>query len=359
MVVQSFRCLPQLRLAYLVNQKTASTTIKYSMLLAAASRSDSNPSDIRARHRNSGLFVENILKSPLFGSPEIRQMRVFSVVRNPFVRALSGYLQKIATNAGSWREFAQEFGFRAEVSGSALRFTEFLRLLDTQRDDRINRHFRPQYLNLLLPFSLPRFIGRLEQFDETARFLAEAGVSIEEQKGRPVNAGDRMEQYYTDEAVELVARKFAPDFALFGYSPKFSELRELLPPTWSGGPDLLLDWLSGGDFPIEFLDPVARAQHKILKEDDLDSTLARIESVYESETNARRLAHYAKFAADEGRSELVRRVKERIAALRDVHRACVENRDIFVPLETMYLPGKPTARPRRAGRKSRVRDSRS
>jgi hypothetical protein len=334
-VVQSFRCLPQLGLVYLTNAKTASTTIKYSMLAAAAARSGAATQAIEAHRREVGPFIENIFRHPLFGSPEIRHMTVFSVVRNPFARALSGYVSKIASGkTTTWRGFAGQFGIRPDLGRTPLSFTEFLRLVDTQPDERINAHFRPQYMNLLLPFSAPRFIGRLEAFDETVRFLENAGVAVAERKGRATRSADRIAEYYTEEAEALVARKFAPDFELFGYAPKLAALQELRAPAWNGSvSDRLMDWLSGGKFPVESLDPQARAHHEIQAEDDLDGKIARIRSIWKTERDWQHLAGYAKLAKRAERPALLRKLEERIAMLRHAHRACVENRDIFVLLE--------------------------
>jgi hypothetical protein len=334
-VVQSFRCLPQLGLVYLTNAKTASTTIKYSMLAAVAARADAETQTIRAHQRDAGPFIENIFKHPLFGSPEIRQMTVFSVVRNPFARALSGYLSKIASGkTTAWQEFAAQFGMHADLRRPPLGFTEFLRLIETQPDERINAHFRPQYVNLLLPFSAPHFIGRLEQFDETVRFLEGAGVAMIERKGRSTRSGDRLAEYYTEEAEALVARKFAPDFELFGYSPRLAELRELGAPKWEGaGSGLLMDWLSGGKFPLEHLDPQARAHYEIQNEDDIEARIARIRGAYKSENDWKHLESYAKLARRAERPALLRKLETRVAMLRSVHRACVHNPDIFMPVE--------------------------
>src|SRR5579871_194657 len=334
MVVQSFRCLPELGLAYLTNAKSGSTTIKYSLLAAAAERAGDKPEKIDPHRRDTGPFVENIFRHPLFGSPKIREITVFSAVRNPFVRALSGYLDKVGTKDPAWLEFAGQFGIRPEIGTDALGFTEYLRLLDTQFDERINAHFRPQYVNLLLPFSAPRFIGRLEAFDETVRFLGQAGVPMANRRGRSVRAEARLAEHYTDEAEALVARKFAPDFELFGYSPKLADVRALQAPTWKDSDsDLLMDWLSGGAFPAEHVDPIARAQHAIRAEDSLESKIARIREVYKTEQTCKRLVKYAALARQAGKSRLLANLEERITMLRSTYRACVNHRDIFAPAE--------------------------
>lgn len=335
-VIQQFRCLPELGLVYLTNAKSASTTIKYSMVAAAAARVGNKPDTIEPHRRDVGPFIENIFRHPLFGSPDIRRMTVFSVVRNPFARALSGYLSKIIRGkTPEWREFAREFGLRADLGRKPVSFTEFLRLIDTLPDESINAHFRPQYINLLQPFSVPHFVGRLEAFDETARFLEGVGVVIADRRGLNTRSSDRAADHYTDEAEALVARKFAPDFELFGYAPSLAGLRELREPKWkSGGPDLLMDWLSGGPFPKEQLDPEARAYYEITAETDLEGKIARIRRTWRSENNWRYLAAYAKLARRAGRDGLARKLDDRIATLHEALRACVGNRDIFVPPES-------------------------
>lgn len=341
-VVQQFRCLPELGLVYLTNAKTASTTIKYSMVAAAAARAGAKPETIEPHRRDAGPFIENIFRHPLFGSPDIRRLTVFSVVRNPFARALSGYLSKVVSGKTSeWKEFAGQFGIRAELGRKPLSFVEFLRLIDTQPDERINAHFRPQYINLLQPFSVPHFVGRLEALDETARFLEGVGVAMNDRQGRITRSSERVAEHYTDETEALVARKFAPDFELFGYAPSLAGLHELREPKWNDRrPDLLMDWLSGGRFPIDQLDRQARAHYEITAEHDLARKVERIQGAWQSENDWKHLARYANLARRAGEQGLARRLDARVAMLRESHRACVGNRDIFVPLESGSPPDR-------------------
>lgn len=348
-VVQQFRCLPELGLVYLTNAKTASTTIMLYLMVAAA-RGNANSPAIEPHRRDAGPFIENIFQHPLFGSPEIRRMTIFSVVRNPFARTLSGYLSKIASGkTEAWQQFASQFGLRQDAGRRPLSFTEFVRLLETQPDERINAHFRPQYVNLLFPFSAPHFVGRLEQFEEAAHFLEERGVPVVGQRGRSTRSADRVAEHYTEEAEALVARKFAPDFELFGYSSKLAELRELREPKWRDSvSDILLDWLSGGQFPIGSLDDQARSDYEIRSEDDPDAKIEKIGAALESHTDWQHLEFYAKFVRSSKHSDLLRRLEERIALLRSAHHTSVQNREIFVSFA-------PSARSRAKARKAEKR----
>src|SRR5437588_3196129 len=236
MVETSFRCIPPLGLIYLYNPKVACSTILYS-LWAAADAKMGVTSKIKPHRRDMGPFVENIFKHPLFGSPELRGMTCFAVVRNPFLRILSAYLNKIVNRKPVWGRFASEHGLDRDAAENDMRFIDFLRILESDCDESMNAHYRPQYLNLMMPFSRPHFVGRLENFADIKEFLARNGVPEIVRKGVVTNTSARLHEFYTADAEAIVARKFADDFRLFGYSPRLADVGVLLAPQWqSEGP---------------------------------------------------------------------------------------------------------------------------
>jgi len=334
LVLNSLRCLPQLRLIYFTNHKAASTTIMYHMLAAARTPSDSKKIIPHQRKGEGTLFVENIFKHSLFGSAELRGFTSFSVVRNPFTRALSGYLHKIRGDSLTWRGFASQIGVREDVSGASLSFIDFLRIIDNLPDELINNHFRPQYMNLLLPFSAPHFVGRLERFNSVARFLERVtGAPVVSQQEQATDSESYLEKYYTPEAEAIVARKFAADFELFGYSPKLAEVEALHEPQWkAGGPDHLMDWLAGGTFPAAQLDSAPRIHLEITTGRGDREKIKKIREIYQSEDNCKRLESYARVAKrTEGAKKLHARIEMRIATLRNALRASVKDKEVFIP----------------------------
>ena len=145
MVATSFRCIPQLGLIYLYNPKVACTTIQYSVWAAADAKTGVKTQRIRPHRRDEGPFIRDIFRHPLFGSPDLRAMTCFAVVRNPFLRILSGYLNKIVNRTPVWRPFAEEHGLDFDAGQNQVSFTDFLRIIETDCDETLNVHFRPQY----------------------------------------------------------------------------------------------------------------------------------------------------------------------------------------------------------------------
>src|SRR5205807_307460 len=150
--------------------------------------------------RGEGQFINDIFNHPLFGSPELRGMTCFSVVRNPFMRILSGYLGKVVQKTPVWRQFASEHGLDPDARENEMSFIDFLRIIDADCDETMNGHFKPQYLNLMMPFSRPHFVGRLEEFARVEQFLAECGVPKIARKGTATNTSGRLQEFYTAEA---------------------------------------------------------------------------------------------------------------------------------------------------------------
>lgn len=273
------------------------------------------------------LVIDNIFEHPLFGSSELRKMTTFALVRNPFTRILSGYLNKIVDRRppSVWWQFAREHGFDAAARENDMSFIDFLRIIDLDCDETINAHFRPQYLNLVLPFSRPSFVGRLEEFDKVQGFLAERGVAKMEQKGAATNTSSRLQQLYTPEAEAIVARKFADDFRLFGYSPKLSDVRSLLEPQWQeNGPDLLMQWLADGNFPVDQLDPAPRAYFRFCAEEEPEKRLEIIRGIFSQDDNTKRLKTYCRKARLHGDRDLSRAVDERFQLLKNAWRERVK-----------------------------------
>jgi histidine ammonia-lyase len=300
------------------------------------------------------------LEDPWFGSAELRAMTSFSVVRNPFMRTLSAYLNKIGKrNSSVGRSFLERFGLRSGITQAELSFSDFLRLAECEPDELLNNHIRPQYLNLLHPFSKPAYIGRLENMAEVEEYLAARGVETVEQKGRSMNTSELIDVHYTDEAEAIVARKFAADFRLFGYSTKLAERKAFVEPQWRNDePDLLMGWLADKHFPLEHLDEAPRAYAEITDDENTDRQIERIRAIYERDDNWERLETYAGMARRAEHKSLARAIRERTALIRNAHRDRIQNKDILMPLEPDTSAEKRGKRARREERKQARRLSR-
>jgi hypothetical protein len=133
----------------------------------------------------------------------------FSVVRNPFTRTLSAYLDKIERRATRRGEESSYNAFLDSLANGAL---------------YENAHWAPQCTLLLLPFEAFDFIGRVESLEEDlSHILARLGskqpaAQITAETGNATGAAAKLREYYDDGAVARVRALYREDFERFGYA---------------------------------------------------------------------------------------------------------------------------------------------
>jgi hypothetical protein len=145
------------------------------------------------------------------------------VVRDPFSRTLSAFLNKVDTQR-----------FRADVGHMQATpecFSQFLRWLD-DGGMGVNSHWDLQTKQLLFPIERYTDVIRFERLeDELAGFFERRGVDPDYmhrsgafQRGRAhrTDANDRFHQFYDAEGTEIVQRLFANDFKALGYDPNLA-----------------------------------------------------------------------------------------------------------------------------------------
>ena len=170
---EAIHYIPGSHVLYLQNAKVACSTIKKSLW---ASLSDHPYDPARGPHerRNSPFCwkLEHIQK----WMAEIAESFTFTVVRNPYVRILSSYLDKIAAthrDIAVWHLFAQ----RHRLSdGDRLSFREFLERVTGDDPELVDQHFRPQVHNILYRYVDIDYIGALEDFGAVQAVLGDKGV---------------------------------------------------------------------------------------------------------------------------------------------------------------------------------------
>ncbi|RMB04784.1 sulfotransferase family 2 domain-containing protein [Eilatimonas milleporae] len=213
---------PPLPVVYANNPKVGCTSIKTALWKASARLLGRGNTDVEDIHDlKAGIFVPDLLSA----AEEIRVRAVeqsfwFSVVRNPFHRILSAYLDKVDGDTDPiikgylCRRFDLDPG---TVSLETLSFEKFLELISTEEPVLIDPHFRPQYMNLLLPYARYDFIGRMENMQAVRNTLDGQSIFVEKIDGHRTAAAEKAERYYTPHTVELVRHLFARDFQVFGY----------------------------------------------------------------------------------------------------------------------------------------------
>ncbi|MGM0648711.1 MAG: sulfotransferase family 2 domain-containing protein [Bacteroidota bacterium] len=140
---------------------------------------------------------------------ELQEMYSFAIVRNPFTRTLSAYLDKVER--------------RALKKNKETSFFDFLQNLDNGKLYS-NAHWAPQHSLLLLPLEKFNFIGNVESLDNDLRHIqshiigSRNGREMKSFKTNATGARKKIKQYYDDRNASIVLELFKKDFEIFGYS---------------------------------------------------------------------------------------------------------------------------------------------
>lgn len=136
----------------------------------------------------------------------------FTMVRNPYTRTLSAYLDKVERRA-----------LRHNRESS---YGEFLRALKKGRYLYSNAHWAPQVALMLIPVEQLDFIGKTESLERDLaeikrRIRPELEQPVTSFRGNATSAGDKLRAYYDAECIALVRELYRADFEIFGYSTEF------------------------------------------------------------------------------------------------------------------------------------------
>ena len=132
----------------------------------------------------------------------------FTVVRNPFTRVLSAYLDKVERPQP---QALGRTGFADFISG-----LERGRLLG-------NGHWAPQRAMLLIPVERLDFIGRVETLEADLvhvqqRLCPDRAATMKSFLANATGSRDKLAQYYDASLVDRVRRLYQADFETFGYA---------------------------------------------------------------------------------------------------------------------------------------------
>lgn len=215
-------------LLYVSNAKVASSSIKKSIWMHHAP----DTFDDAPHNRRASPFL-HVLDNQQNEFQAIANAETFTVVRNPFKRIRSAYLDKIAGNMNGdhgsevWTSFARRFGFEGKRAPD---FSTFLELITTEHPSVLDQHFAPQYLTTLMPLVKYDHIGRIEDIGATWHFLGKHGIA--KQDHRPHTTTERnanVPATFGPREIELVREYYEKDFEIFGYSEDPSETAPVRP----------------------------------------------------------------------------------------------------------------------------------
>ncbi|WND03343.1 sulfotransferase family protein [Temperatibacter marinus] len=146
---------------------------------------------------------------------------LFTFVRNPYDRVLSGYLEKIAKASNRHDPRVLKLGLDGVDIPS---FHDFLLALEKQGFPTMDRHWKPQHLIARPQAIRYDLIGKLESYEnDMATLLKRTGLTqfiSAEKEGveHATSARTLKEKYYGAKEIALVNKLYEQDFKLFDYS---------------------------------------------------------------------------------------------------------------------------------------------
>lgn len=207
---QRIRHIPGQTLTYLQNPKVACTSIELALWRQhSGDAAPANPHFEKVRP-----YIKNIRVATPDALESLLKAEFFSVVRNPFARVLSAYLDKVGVNKRPWARISKSLGLSADKTPT---ISELLVALQSCDPYVIDHHFRPQHVNLLHGLSPLDFIGHIEKMDVVAAYLNKHGFGLQRDAKHATNAASRL-RLLADKDVELIRRFYGRDFDIYGYS---------------------------------------------------------------------------------------------------------------------------------------------
>ncbi len=224
---------PDLGIVYFANAKSGTSTIRRTLWNAVDQKRGTQTLQANPRaHDNSPALSISHGTLKISGPDEVLDSVFFSVVRHPLVRLVSGFLNKIKPVANNkvWKLYSKRYEVPVDVQ---LSFSEFVDHITHDMPHKVDRHFRPQSINICYGFAPFTHIGQLEDLRPTASFLEGHGVpSIESFQTHATGAADYLKDYFSDPGTLKKAVKFLEkDFERFNYAPNIENILPLGPIT--------------------------------------------------------------------------------------------------------------------------------
>ncbi|MAQ85939.1 MAG: hypothetical protein CMH12_22555 [Maritimibacter sp.] len=143
----------------------------------------------------------------------------FVIVRDPYTRTLSAYLDKIVNRRRQAKRPLRLVGKRYGTDTPSFeQFCEYLAWTGLYDDN----HWAPQVDGLVLPFAQFDHVGRFEQLGTELNFVSERlfGVAYDDPRQygpASTRAAELVDRHYTPKARSIVAKLYRKDFETFGY----------------------------------------------------------------------------------------------------------------------------------------------
>ena len=220
--MRTLRADPQTKTVYLNNAKVGCSTVKSNFWMVLSPETLHTVGDVHNVERSP--FVNDLAELDW-----LEEAKIFTFVRNPYVRIVSAYLNKInRKETAVWTAFARGFGLDPSAH---LSFDQFIEVLSGAIPETLNEHFRPQSFNILYPLIRPNYLGSLERMDEMlpkllTQFTGQPVGPLERRAGHGTRAQEMLSQFLQDSATcARIETLYRNDFGHFGYSEDVTKLQ--------------------------------------------------------------------------------------------------------------------------------------
>ncbi len=222
-VLSAFRLSNAHDYIYVNNPKCACTTIKTVLWQNEVYQKTGAIEEVRIPRGVENMPFDNTLDAIQPQKPYF----CFSIVRNPFVRVLSAFLNKFPNIHSQNRARLQFLGRHGLADDTDVSFEQFVDLICTENPARLNVHWRPQHMLLGPSLLQPLYIGHLERFgddmpDILRTIFRNPHMALSVSKNAS-NAGDKLDRFYTPVLENRIRQLYTADFEIFGYSDRLDQ----------------------------------------------------------------------------------------------------------------------------------------
>lgn len=211
------------RYVYTAVGKAANSTVKhhlYELEYAGTRFKTKSLHDRQSAPLLSPFQLPADLMEEVFTSPKYYR---FSIVRNPYSRLLSCYLDRIVpANSAPYRQLVRAMG---KPDGAQVSFAEFIETICRQKPYDQNNHWRLQTSEICTAAISYHCVGKQENFatdmaniwKHIAPGRPAPDFSSENKAPSITSAGNQITQYYTPGLIDMVREAYRDDFVTFGY----------------------------------------------------------------------------------------------------------------------------------------------